>query len=137
MPFYELTFEPGTSAVAFYDSEDEMKSAVAAHHQRAVKGEPGGPIGQPAERVVAVRQYEEHPNDYNLADTLSADVAAKEVETLIKSAGASNNGVIPVGQLAVEVRRLTDPMVVAKENTFDSNFKMKEKANLKLDFLEG
>ena len=137
MPFYELTFEPGTSSVAFYDSEDEMKAAVAAHHQRALKGEPGGPIGQPAERVVAVRQYDEHPNDYNLADTLSADVAKSEVDALIKAGAASNDGVIPMGQLAVEVRRLTDPMVVAKENAFDSNFKMKEKANLKLDFLEG
>jgi hypothetical protein len=112
-----------------------MQRAVSEHHRRAIEGEPGGPIGQPAERIKAVREYDEHPNEYNPEGTMSVDVARSEIDALLTAGGKSNKGVIPLDQLAVEVRNLAHPMVAGKENVFDSNFKMKEKRTVKLDFL--
>lgn len=137
MPFYEISYEPGTTSVAFYEDDDEMKRAVGEHDRRARSGQAGGPIGAPAERVAAVREYDVHPNEYNPDGTMSADVAKSEVDALIKAGAASNDGVIPLDQLAVEVRNLAHPMVVARENPFDSIFKMKEKGKKDLAFLEG
>lgn len=137
MPYYEIMFETGASAVACYENDEEAERAIAAHHQRAVSGEPGGPIGQPAERVAAVYVRDTHPDDYNSDGTMSADVAKSEIDSLIKAGGASNKGVIPLDQLAVEVRNLAHPMVVGKENAFDSNYKMKADRNLDTKFLEG
>jgi len=136
MPFVEIIYETGNSGVAFYDTEDEANGAIAAHHKRAIDGVPGGPIGQPAERIKRALVYDKHPNEYNPGDSLSADVALSEVEALIKAAAKSNDGVIPVGELAVQIRRLSDPMVAGKENRFDSNFRMQETGELTLK-LEG
>lgn len=136
MPFVEVIYETGNSGVAFYDTEAEMESALAAHNKRAVDGVPGGPIGQPAERIKRALIYDKHPNEYNPEMTLSADVALAEVQSLITAAAASNEGVIPVDLLAVEVRGLTHPQVAGKETPFDSNFKMKEKKEARLSFVE-
>lgn len=135
MPFYEITFETGRSAVASYENDDEAKKAIGEQHRRAVSGEPGGPIGAPAERVVAVRKYSEHPNEYNPAQTMSADVLSKELAALVDAA-KDENGVVSVDRLAVDVRGLSHPMVIDKENSFDSNFLMKEDSSMKLDFLK-
>lgn len=137
MPFVEVIYETGNSGIAFYDTEAEAQSALAAHNQRAVDGVPGGPIGQPAERIKRALVYDKHPNEYNPDDTMSADVAKAEVAALIDAGAASNDGVIPLGQLAVEVRGLSHPHVAGKETPFDSNFKMKENKELKLTFLKG
>ncbi len=137
MPFYEILYETGASSVACYENDEEAERAIGEHHKRAVNGEPGGPIGAPAERIKAVFVREEHPNDYNVEGTMSADVAKSEVDALIKAGGASNKGVIPLDQLAVEVRNLAHPMVVGKENAFDSNYKMKADRSLDVKFLEG
>lgn len=134
MPFYEITFETGRSSVAFYESDDEAKSAVKAHHDRAIKGEPGGPIGAPAERIAKVRVYSNHPNEFNPANAMSKDVVAKEIKALV-DALADENGVVAIDQLAVEVRALTHPMVTDKESSFDSNFLMKEDRSLDMAFL--
>lgn len=136
MPYYEISFEPGTTAVAFYEDDEEMKRALGEHHRRAKNGEPGGPIGQPAERVAAVREYDVHPNEFNPSNTMSAEVAKKEVTAMIDAAGKSNEGVIPIDQLAIKVRELTHPMVDAKEHAHDSMFKMEEKRVVPVDFLE-
>lgn len=136
MPFYEISWEPGTTSVAFYEDEAEMQRALYEHNRRAKAGLPGGPVGAPAERVAAVREYDKHPNDYNEADTLSADVALAEVTDLIKSAAKDNDGVIPLGELAVEVRKLTHPMVDEKASPHDSMFKMEEVGQPDLTFLD-
>lgn len=137
MPYYEIMFETGASAVACYEDDAEAERAIAEHHRRAVNGEPGGPIGAPAERIAAVYVRDEHPNDYNVDGTVSAEVAKSEVDALIKAGGASNKGVIPLDQLAVEVRNLAHPMVAGKENNFDSNYKMKADRSLDMKFLKG
>lgn len=135
MPFYEIVFETGRSSVAFYDSDAEMQSATKAHHERAVEGLPGGPIGQPAERIKSVYKYDKHPNEYNPSQGVSADVLNSEVKNLVELL-KDENGVVSVDQLAIEVRNLTHPHVNAKESAFDSNYKMKEESVVNVKFLE-
>jgi hypothetical protein len=110
MPFYETVYETGRMSVAEYQDDDEAKSAIGEHHRRAVMGEVGGPIGQPAERIVAVFVYGEHPNEYNPDQTMSADVLEKELAALVKKV-KDKNGVVAVDQFVTEVRDLTYPMV--------------------------
>jgi len=136
VPFYEIMYETGRSSVAFYEDDAEAESAVKAHHERAVQGLSGGPVGAPAERIAKVRQYEKHPNDLNPEQTMGADVLNKELSSLVK-AMSDENGVVDVGRLAVEVRALSHPMVTSKEHSFDSNFLMKPTKELNLTFLEG
>ena len=133
--FYETVYETGRMSVACYENDEEAQRAIGEHNRRAMNGEAGGPLGQPAERIAAVYVYDEHPNEYNADQTVSADVASSEVESLIK-ATKDKNGVISLDQLSLAVRGLSHPMVTDGD-TFDSFFKMKEKKKLNLSFLEG
>lgn len=74
MPWYELVYETGNHSVAYYEDDEEMLSAVSAHHARAVAGERGNSLGTsnetgapipglPAERIKVVYQYKKHPGD--------------------------------------------------------------------------
>lgn len=134
MPFYETVYETGRMSVACYEDDDEAKAAIAEHHRRAVTGQPGGPLGAPAERIAAVYVYDKHPNEYNADQTLSADVAEKEVKELI-AASKDENGVITTDQLAIAVRGLSHPMT--EVDGFNSRFRMKETKKLNMNFLEG
>ena len=131
MPFYEIVFETGRSSVAQYDSDEEAFSAAGEQDKRAREGQQAGPQGGPAERVAKLYKYDRHPNDYNVEQTMSADVAKSEIDTLI-TALTDANGVVAVDQLAAEVRGLSHPMVTAKESAHDSNFKMQEATVLTL-----
>ncbi len=136
MPFYEIVFETGRSSVACYEDDAEAKSALSEHQRRAMSGEVGGPIGAPAERVAAVYIYDEHPNEFNPAQTMSAEVLTKELTNLVKAMGDDNN-VVQVDQLVTEVRGLTHPMQdIDPKQPFASRFKMKEDKKLSLTFLE-
>ena len=130
MPFYEVTYETGRVSVACYENDEEAQSALGEQHRRAMNGEPGGPIGGPAERIARVRVYKEHPNEFNPAQKMSADVLESELKSLVK-AMSDDNGVVDVSRLAVEVRGLSHPMQVADE-PFGSVFRMKEDRELKL-----
>jgi len=135
--FAEIVYETGRMSVGEYGSEDEVKSAVKAHNDRAIKGEPGGPVGAPAERVAAVYLYDKHPDDFNQEQTMSADVLNKELENLVKNT-QDKNGVVAVDQLVLGVRGLSHPMTNAQDRSgFDSYYKMKESKKLNLSFLEG
>lgn len=135
MPFYEVTFETGRNSLCNYEDDEEAARAIGEQHRRALNGEPGGPIGGPAERIAKVRVYKNHPNEYNPAMTMSADVLKKEVSALI-DALADENGVAPIDRVSAEVRALAHPLVSSKESSFDSEYLMKEDRELKLDFLE-
>jgi hypothetical protein len=74
--------------------------------------------------VVKLLAYNEHPNEYNAAQTMSSDVLEKELKQLI-TVLADENGVVAVDGFAVEVRALTHP-IVANAGPHDSIFKMKE-----------
>lgn len=135
--FYELVYETGRMSVARYENDEEAKTAIGEHHRRAVEGIPGGPLGQPAERIREVYVYDEHPNEYNSDQTMSADVAEKEIAALIKET-KDENGVVNIDQLTLHVRGLSHPMVdTGHREAFDSAFKMKEKKKLDLAFLDG
>ena len=134
--FYETVFETGRVSVAMYESEAEAKSAIGEQHRRAMNGESAGPLGGPAERIAAVYIYDEHPNNFNVEQTMSADVMEKELSSLVK-AMKDDNGVVAIDQLTLGVRGLSHPMVDTLEKPFDSRFKMKESKKLDLSFLEG
>ena len=133
MPFFEIMYETGRSSIACYADEAEALAACGEQHRRAMAGEPGGPLGVPAERVKEIRMYDTHPNEFNAEQTISEEVAAKEVAELIKL-NADSNGIVFLPVLALQVQALSHPMVQNKKSAFDSNFKMKEKKTLKFDF---
>lgn len=127
-------YETGRMSVGSYADEAELKAALQAHHNRAKTGEPGGPVGAPAERIAAVYIYDKHPNEFNPEQTASADVLSKEVAGLVKAL-SDDNGVVAIDRLAVEVRGLSHPMLNDHKG-FDSFFKVKEQKALDLAFLE-
>jgi len=124
--FVEVVYETGRSSVMQVDSEAEALGAMAEQHRRAKAGEPAGPQGGPAERIVQGLVYDKHPDDWNTADTLTADELKKVLPKLI-DALADDNGVVPVGNLSAEVRGLTHPML-NMSGPHDSNFRMEEKS---------
>lgn len=128
--FLEVVYETGRMSVMEVASEEEGLAGIEEQHRRATSGEPGGPLGQPAERIAAVYVYDDHPDAYNQEQTMSADVATKELTELVKKY-ADKNGVVNIDQLVVGVRNLTHPMVDESSRTgFDSMYKVKEKKQL-------
>lgn len=143
MPFYEVVYETGRMSVAEYADDAEAQSALGEQQRRAVSGEMGGPnAGHPAglegeptwaaERIAKVYVYDKHPNEFNPAQSMSADVLAKQVAALVKSL-ADENGVVAVDQVAVEVRAITHPMVNERAAAHDSMFKMEEDREFELE----
>jgi hypothetical protein len=126
--FVEVVFETGRSSIMQVESEEEALAGMAEQHRRAKMGEPAGPQGGPAERVVKAFVYDRHPDDWNAADTLTADELKKTLPKLIEAL-ADDNGVVPVGQLSSEVRGLTHPML-NMSGPHDSNFRMPEKKTI-------
>jgi len=134
VPFYEVTFETGRISVACYKDDAEAQLALGEHHRRAVEGEAGGPLGQPAERIKVVRVYKKHPNEFNPEGTMSADVLQKDLQMLMDGM-KDENGIVDIGQFSVEVRGLTHPMKATRDGSFDSQFRMEEDRELKLAFV--
>lgn len=118
MPYYEIITESGTNMVGCYDSDDEMMSAVKAHHERAKKGQVGGPSGHAAERIVRVEKYDNHPGEVTAG--MSADVAKKELATLVDE--YSEGGVVDVEALALAARRLNSPLVAERTDRQSSMY---------------
>lgn len=144
MPFYETIFETGQNSIAFYEDDNEALRAAKAHHERAKKGEPGrgkstprNDLGDdvqqhvadyPAERIVELLKYDVHPADLMADQTLSSDVARKEVDAILKD----KTGVVNLMELAAEIRELANP-IIDKESRQESMYKMKEVDTLKLE----
>jgi hypothetical protein len=126
VPYYEIIYETGAHGVAFYENDEEMASALKAHHARAASGERGGPGGHPAERIAKALEYEDHPADLMADQTLSADVVKKELDAALKAA-TDENGVVYVPDLTATVRDITRPVLDANAlSPHDSIFKAKE-----------
>src|SRR6266566_8494531 len=109
MPFAEIVYETGNKSVAFYDTNEEMKSALTEHHRRAVGGEPATPhsvlrqdlpasetrIGSwVAERIKKVFLYEEHPATFGESQLVDVDTLNAVVDEAIKA--SEMNGVVHV-----------------------------------------
>lgn len=114
--YYELITEGGNSMVASYDSDEQMMEAVKAHHARAKKGELGGPSGHPAERIVRVEKYENHPGA--TSEGMSADVAKKEFAALVDK--LAQDGVVSMDQVAMEARLIGSPLVTERTDRHQS-----------------
>lgn len=127
--FYEITYETGRVSVAEYVDEAEAQAALADHHRRALDGEPGGPIGQPAERIAKVRVYDVHPDNYNPTQLMDAEELSKEVLVLI-NALKDDKDLVDIARLAVEVRGLSHPLYTDREHPHDSIYRMQETAEL-------
>lgn len=148
MPYYEVTYETGRTSVANYENEAEAQSALKAHNDRAKTGQPGGPVADhpigaagvpdwPAERIVAVRVYSKHPDDYNTEQTATVEVVTTEIQEQVEKL-ADENGVVNLQSLANEVRGLSHPMVTERDSSFDSVYKMaNDLGDMPLGFLEG
>lgn len=146
MPYYETIFETGSKSIAFYENDEEAMTAAKAHHERAKTGEPGRGASTPrtdlgadpqqhvadypAERVVKLLKYDEHPADLMADQTMSADVAKSEINDALKK--STENGVVNLMQLAAEIRELANP-VVADPGRHDSMYKAKEVDTLTID----
>jgi hypothetical protein len=134
--FLEVVYETGRMSVMEVDSLEEGLEGLRVHNDRAKKGEPGGPLGQPAERIAAVYEYDEHPDNYNPEQTMSAEVAEKEIAAIIKST-KDKNGVVNIDQLTLGVRGLTHPMADETDlEGFGSRYKMKESKKTDMAFLD-
>jgi hypothetical protein len=135
--FAEVIYETGSHSVMSYESEDELKRALKAHHDRAVNGAPGGPTGHPAERVKSVLLYDRHPADFNPAMSMSKDVMDKEVSQALELHANDQEGAVGIEQAAAQIRRLADPLdhQAIEESPHNSMFRMPETGNLDLAFL--
>lgn len=131
MPFYELIFETGAKSVAMYEDDAEALRATQAHHLRAVNGETAlasasgsdPQSDRPAERIVKVLKYDQHPGDFMESQALSATDVTKAVTAAIKDAQVGD--LVSVPEVAAAVRELTSP-VVADAGRQDSMFKAPE-----------
>lgn len=149
MPYAEIIYETGNKSIAFYDTEEEMQSALSEHHRRAINGEPGSGasalrmdldpgetrIGTwVAERIKKVLLYDEHPTDFG-ADQL---VDSAELKKTVDEAIDANemNGVVFAPGIAALVRDATNPLV-SEPGAQDSQYKAPETGELDLAFLEG
>jgi hypothetical protein len=129
---YEVIWEDGSHSLANYADDDEMKSAVLAHHGRALKGEQAGPAGGAAGRIVKVFKYDSDPAESD--DTLSKDVAKAELNALIDEA-ADENGVLDLGILPNLVSALRTSQV--NSGPHESNYKAESTAEFSIEDLEG
>lgn len=136
MPFYEVLFETGAMSILNAETDEEAMGFVAEQDRRARAGEPGGPIGQPAERIAKVYKYDKHPDDYNTEMTASADVLKEEVTALIDGL-KDENGVVAIDDLSNGVRAIAHPMKSERTEPFESMFKMEHTGELDLSSLEG
>jgi hypothetical protein len=129
---YEVIWEDGSHSLANYADDDEMKSAVLAHHNRAKSGESGGPAGGPAGRIVKVFKYTDDPAESD--DTMSADVAKAELDAAIDAA-ADENGVIVLGDLLNIVAAIRSSQVSSAPH--ESNYKAEAVEEFAIESLEG
>lgn len=123
--FAEVIYETGSKAVVSGDTEEEIMGGVQAHHDRAKAGQLGGPTGHPAERVVEVLFYDEHPGDYRASQMLSVAEVEKELAAAIKNLAVGDQVSVP--ELTNAVVRLTTPIIDREDmEPHKSMFKAKE-----------
>lgn len=130
MKHAEVIFEPGSKSVVSYENEDELKSFLSEHHNRAVTGEVGGPTGHPAERVTKVLLYDQHPGNYGLDNKVDAESVNKLV------AGMTQDGRLDSYQLAAALRDEASAVYPVDQGRHASQFKMPETGEFDLSFLD-
>ena len=129
MQYAEVIFETGAHSICSVDDLDAFKEGLKIQHNRAATGERGGPVGHPAERIVKVLLYDDHPAEYG------ATINSKELSKALE--GVAVGGEVSPVELRQVTGELMSPMFKADEvGPHDSAFKMKETGELDLSFLE-
>src|SRR5437016_4814092 len=129
MPYAEVIYEPGSKSVVSYDNEDELKGFLMEHHNRAKQGEPGGPAGNPAERVTKVILYENHPADFGVGGKVNAET----LNNLLS--GMAKDGQVDGHQLVEAVRDEMSPVYPIDQGRHESMYKM-DGTLMDISFLE-
>jgi len=124
MPFYELIFETGDDSITEAESDEAVLVGVRNQHERAKRGEVGGPAGARAERVVRVLRYERHPAD--LPTAVSGDEANARMTELF-DANKDENGVVDLTAVAGAL----EPRARVESGPHESNYAMQEESELK------
>jgi hypothetical protein len=150
VPYYEVIFETGNHSVAQYNDDDEAQNALRAHHARATSGQLGTPQSQPrsdltdadlalagqtqwpAERIVRVLKYDNHPADWGVGQKFATSDINATVQQL--TGALDKDGTVNVQELAAQIRDLTNPQVAGRENPHDSNYKMESTGELSTDW---
>lgn len=120
---YEVIYEDGSHSIA-YGTQEDIVNAVKEQHRRAVNGEPGGPAGHPAARVVRVLKYgQDHPGEFNpagITDVKSIEAVAKEVAV---------QGLVSINEFVAALHeKLVYSMVSSAAH--ESNYRMEETEEL-------
>jgi hypothetical protein len=113
--YYEVIFENGDHSILQSDTDDEVVNFAKEHHRRATAGEPGGPTGEPATRIVRILAYDNDPAD--VSHTLSKDVAKSTIAEATKLA-TDDNGVVDLDEL----QHALDPPVIVDTDPHESNY---------------
>ncbi len=111
MKFYEIIYETGNYSVAAYEDDDEAIRAISNHHRRATSGElaqESNPQMGPAERVVKVLKYDEHPANFNEAQVVTTTDVTKAVSDAVESKKVGN--LVSAPEIAAVVREMTSPL---------------------------
>lgn len=127
--FYEIIYETGRNSIANYNDDDEARAAVGEHHRRAIHGELAQMSNEqmgPAERVVKVLKYNEHPADYGASQAVSIDEVRAAVDEALDKHAVGD--MVSVPEVAASIRDITRPTV--ESGPHESNYKMSEVAEL-------
>lgn len=150
MSYYEVIFETGSHSIMQGESDEEVLGALKEQNRRASAGEAGrgsstersdlqpGDAGYnpslvdyPAERVVKVLKYDEHPADYNQDMTMSADVLKSELDSYLEG-----KDVVNLMELSGWARDLANPVKTEIDSPHDSQFKAEETEELDLSSID-
>lgn len=123
MGYYEVIFENGDHSILQSDDDNSVVAFAKEHHRRATAGEPGGPTGEPATRIVRVLAYDSDPSD--VPHTLSKDVAAATIKEAQKLA-TDDNGVVDLDEL----QHALDPPVIVDSDPHESNYLVEQSGEL-------
>ena len=92
---------------------------------------PGGPAGNPGERIVDVLKYDTHPASYGEEQAFSADEAKATINDLIDQL-ADENGVVSKHDLTQAIHATSDSMITqAEREPGKSVYKADETGSLK------
>lgn len=127
--FYEIIYETGNHSIASYEDDTEAIRAIGEHHRRAKAGEKAqesNPEMGPAERIVKVLKYDEHPGTAFDSNVATEEEIADVVNIVVTKKG--HGGVVSLGEVAAAVRNISNPTVDSKPH--DSNYKLEEVGTL-------
>jgi hypothetical protein len=129
LKYYEIIYETGNHSIAAYEDDEEAKNAVSAHHNRAKSGQSAqasNPEMGPAERIVKVLKYDEHPATLNEGQVATAEEVVNTVQEAIREDAVGE--LVSVQTIAAAVRDMSNPTV--DSDPHESNYKMQEVGEL-------